>query len=65
MALTVTASPPTRECVLKSLCMLHPVIVYVTPQKKNIMYSVEKKVLRVLSKKLLPTLFILVNTCLE
>lgn len=41
MALTVTASPSTRECIFRSLCMLQPVIVYMTPQKKNIMYSVK------------------------
>ena len=43
MALTATASRATKERIFRSLCMLHPRIVYVTPQKKNIMYSVKKK----------------------
>ena len=44
MALTATASPLTRECIIRSLFMVQPKIVYATPQKKNIMYSVKKKI---------------------
>ena len=43
MALTATASHPTRERIFRSLGMLQPKIVYITPQKKNIMYAVKKK----------------------
>ena len=35
MALTATASPLTRECIIRSLFMIQPKVVYVTPQKKN------------------------------
>ena len=44
MALTATASPPTRVCIIKSLFMVQPKVVYITPQKKNIVYLVKQKI---------------------
>ena len=44
MALTATASPLTRECIIQSLFMIQPKVVYVTPQKKNIVYFVQKQI---------------------
>lgn len=44
MALTATASPLTRECIIRSLFMIQPKGVYVTPHKKNIVYFVKKKI---------------------
>ena len=43
MALTATASPLTREYIIRSLFMVQPKLVYVTPQKKNIVYFVKQK----------------------
>ena len=43
MALTATASRPTKECIFRSLSMLQPEMIYITPKKKNVMYSVKKK----------------------
>lgn len=40
MALTATASHPTQQCILRSL---QPTFVYVSPQKKKMMNSVQKK----------------------
>ena len=44
MALTATASPLTRECIIQSLFMVQPTVVYVTPQKKNVVYFVKQKI---------------------
>lgn len=43
MALTATASHSTRTYIFRSLGMLEPAIVYVSPQKKNVVYSVRDK----------------------
>ena len=43
MALTATASLTTRKIIFRSLGMFQPEIVYVSPQKKNMIYSVKKK----------------------
>lgn len=43
MALTATASRTTRTFIFRSLGMLEPAVVYVSPQKKNMVYSVRKK----------------------
>ena len=41
LALTATASRGTHERIFRSACMLHPKIIYVTPQKKNLMLKNE------------------------
>ena len=44
MALTATASPLTREGIIRSLFMNQPKLVYATPHKKNIVYVVKQKI---------------------
>ena len=43
MALTATATKSTRKCIIKSLCMQSPEIVYIPPVKGNIIYTVLDK----------------------
>ena len=43
MAMTATATKSTRNFIIKSLCMQAPQIVYVPPNKDNILYCVMKK----------------------
>ena len=43
MALTATATRSSREIILRSVCMVEPVIISVSPHKKNIVYTVHPK----------------------
>ena len=43
MALTATATRSSREIILRSVCMVEPVIISVSPHKKNIVYTVRPK----------------------
>ena len=43
MALTATATISTRRTVIKRLNMKHPIIISITPDKPNILYSVLQK----------------------
>lgn len=52
MALTATASLSTRRFIIKSLNMQKPVIVYLAPEKENIIYLVRDK-----PKEGIPTAF--------
>ncbi|XP_053387237.1 uncharacterized protein LOC128551014 [Mercenaria mercenaria] len=41
IALTATADEATRNLIIKSLCMSNPQQILITPEKKNVKYSVE------------------------
>ena len=43
MALTATATKPTRERIIRSLHMTNPVVVNLSPHKKNIVFTVHPK----------------------
>ena len=43
MALTATATRPTREVVMKRLCMKDSVLIYLPPTKNNLVYIVRPK----------------------
>ena len=43
MVLTATATRSSREIILRSVCMVEPVIISVSPHKKNIVYTVRPK----------------------
>ena len=43
MALTATATVSTRRIVMKRLNMKHPVIISITPDKPNILYTIQQK----------------------
>jgi len=43
LALTATATKPTRKAVIKRLNMQKPVIISVTPNKPNIVYGLQDK----------------------
>ena len=43
MALTAIATRSSREIILRSVCMVEPVIISVSPHIKNIVYTVRPK----------------------
>lgn len=43
MALTATASKPSRDFIIHSLRMRKPIVVYIPPMKKNIYYAARSK----------------------
>jgi superfamily II DNA helicase RecQ len=43
MALTATATRSTRDYIIKTLNMYHPVILSLSPMRSNLIYFVAKK----------------------
>ena len=43
MALTATATKSSREKIMRSLRMINPVVVNLSPHKKNVVYTVHPK----------------------
>lgn len=44
MALTATATKSTRKEICKSLGMIRPVLILLSPEKNNIIYKVSEKI---------------------
>ena len=53
MALTATATKSTRKDICKSLGMIRPVLILLSPEKDNIIYQVTEKTEKDLKKYLL------------